>query len=144
MTVDIQKSILSSLYTTLTADTTLKAAMGGTVRLYPVWAEVDAEFPYLVNKLDLRGTEFFPNQTGTYLVDIWSDSTNAEETLAIRKRIVELLDELQFDTTEAVNGKIWKQTDGFIPETTPGIWHYTIQFNIRFYRKSETGVIIGR
>lgn len=146
MTLDIQRSLLTALYTRLTTDDTLVSAMGGTVRLYPVWAEVDAEFPYLVQRIDLRedNKEFFPNQLGTYYVDIWSDSPNANELLDIRKRLIELLDEYQFDTTEAVNCKLWKQTDGFVPETEPDIWHYAMQFNIHFYRKSETSAIISR
>jgi len=146
MTVkDSQKSILDYIYTLLTSDATLKAAMGGTVNLYHTWATPDATFPYLVNRLDIRSTEFFPNQISTYYIDIWSDNSDSNaEVLPIRQRIIGLIDELQFDTTECVNGKIWKQTDGFIPETEPDIWHYTMQFNLRFYRKSETSVIISR
>ena len=147
MTVkDSQKSILDYIYTLLTSDATLKAAMGGTVRLFHTVATPDAEFPYLVNRLDIRSTGFFPNQISTYYLDIWSDNPDSNaEVLPIRKRILELIDELQFDTTECVNGKIWKDNaDGFIPEPEPNIWHYAMQFNLRFYRKSETSVIISR
>jgi len=144
MTLDIQESLFTKLYTTLTADATLKTAMGGTVRLYPVWAKTDATFPYLVHRIDMRVGGIFPESIGTYLLDIWSDSPNASEIVAIRKRIFELLDQLQFNTTEVKNVTIRIQTDGFVPETEEGIWHYTFQFSISLWRYSETVYIISR
>ncbi len=142
--VDTQESLLTSLYTTLTADDTLKTAMGGSVRLYPVWAVPDAEFPYLVHRIDMRAGEIFPERIGTYLLDIWSNSPSASEILAIRKRIIELLDELQFNTTEVKNVKVKLETDGFIGEDTSDIWHYAMMFNLSLWRQSETVVIISR
>ena len=144
MTLDIQESLLTKLYTTLTADTTLQTAMGGTVRLYPVWAKTDATFPYLVHRIDMRVGGIFPEAIGTYLLDIWSDSPNAAEIVLIRKRIIELLDQVQFNTTEVKNVTIRIQTDGFVPETEEGIWHYTFQFSISLWRYSETVYIISR
>lgn len=142
--VDTQESLLTYIYGILTADSTLKTAMGGTVRLYPVWAVPDAVFPYLVHRLEMRASEPFPVRFGTYLLDIWSNSSIATEIVAIRKRIIELLDELQFNTTEVKNVKIQLQTDGFIPEIEPDIWHYAIQFSLSLWRQSETLIIINR
>jgi len=137
VTLDTQESVLTAVYTLLVADTTLKTAMGGTVRLYPVWAPPDATFPYLVNRLDMIASDPFPARAGTYIVDIWSNSVAASEIVAIRKRLIELLDEYMFNTTDVKNIKLMLQTDGFIPETEPDIWHYTIQFNVRLWRQSE-------
>ncbi len=133
MTVDTQKSILTYIYTRLTTDATLVTACGGTVRLYPVWATPDAAFPYLVNRIDLSGwsVDYSPLRTGTYIIDLWSDSTNADEVLAIRNEVKRLLNGLEFSTAEVDMAKIWLQTDGFIPEETQNIWHYTMQFNLR-------------
>ena len=141
---DTYESLLTQLYTILTADDTLKTAMGGSVSLYPVWAVPDAEFPYLVHRIDMRAGDIFPERIGTYLLDIWSDSPSASEILAIRKCLVELLDELEFNTTEVKNVKVKLETDGFIPEDTPDIWHYAMQFNLSLWRQSETSVIISR
>jgi len=144
-TVDTQKSILTYLFNLLTADDDLEAAMGGVVRLYPVWAVPDAEFPYLVHRLDFKSAgETYAVRKGTYYLDIWSDSPNANEALAIRKRIIELLDELVFNTVEALRVHLETQTDGFIPETEPGIWHYATQWNAIFVRKAEAEAIDGR
>ena len=132
MTVDIQKSLLGYIYTLLTADATLMTACGGTVRLYPVWAEPDAVFPYLVDRIDFTGwvNEYSPIRNGKYLIDLWSYSPNADSILAIRKEVNRLLNGLKFTTAEVDVARLWLQTDGFVPESTQGIWHYTMQFNI--------------
>jgi hypothetical protein len=132
MTVDTQKSLLTSIYNLLTADAALKAACGGTVRLYPVWAEPDATFPYLVHRIDFQGwvSEYNPLREGKYLIDLWSYSVNADEILAIRTEVLRLLNGLTFSTTEVDVARTWLQTDGFVPESTQGIWHYAMQFTI--------------
>lgn len=144
MTLDTQKSILTYLWNLLTGDTDLEKAMGGTIRCYLTWAEPDAVFPYLVHRIDIAPAEPFPMRQATYYLDIWSDNPNADEILAIRKLIIELLDELEPATAEIAGARLWLQTDGFIPETEQGIWHYALMFNLRYYRVSETTAIIGR
>lgn len=147
--IDTQKSIMTYLWGVLTGDTTgatsLQALMGGAVRLYLTWAVPDADFPYLVHRLDISAdSDAFPIRQATYYLDIWSYSTKADEILSIRKRIIELLDELGFTTAEVGGARLWLQTDGFIPETEQDIYHYAMQFNLRYYRKSETAAIISR
>lgn len=142
--IDTQKSLITQLYTYLTGDAALKAAMGGTVRCYLVWAITDAVLPYLVHRLDIRESDVWPIRQATYTLDIWSASDNADEITAIRKAIVEELDELIFDTTENDHCKITLFSDGFIPELEEGIWHISMLFNIRFYRKGEVAAIIAR
>ncbi len=144
MVLDTQKSLLTYLYNLLTTSSDLQTAMGGTVRLYLTWAVPDAAFPYLVYRVDVAAAEPFPMRQATLYLDIWSDSPNADETLAIRKLVIELLDELELSTTEIEALRIWLQADAFIPESDQGIWHYALQFNLRYYRKSETAAIIAR
>ena len=145
MTVDTQKSLLTYIYNLLTDDTDLKAAMGGTVRCYPVWAEPDATFPYLVQRLDItREPGTFVVKRATYYLDIWSDSPNADEALAIRERLIQLLDELVFDTDDVSLVHIEIMSDGFIPETEQGIWHYATMWEFIYRRDSEASAIEGR
>ena len=145
MTVDTQQSLITEIYDTLTADTTLKGLCGGEVRLYPVWAKSNAAFPYLVQRADSRAIDdFFPMRRGTLIIDLWSDSPNASEVLSIRKGVIEILDELDFSVTEINHCRISLETDGFIPETDENIWHYSLQFGLRFYRKTEAAAIIGK
>ena len=144
VSVDTQLSLLTYLYDLLTKDEDLKTFMGDEVRLYLTWAETDAAFPYLVHRVDIAPAEPYMVRQATYYLDIWSATANALEALAIRARLIQLLDELQFSTEEAVGCRLWLQTDGFIPETEESIWHYAIQFNLRYYRQGETEEIIGR
>lgn len=144
MTVDTQRSLITQLYTYLTTDTALKTAMGGTVRCYLTWAKTDVVLPYLVHRIDMSAGIPFPERNATYYLDIWSASDDANEVTAIRKAIIELLDEVEFNTTEVKNCKLRLQTDGFIPEPEEGIYHYALQFNLSLWRQSETLIIINR
>lgn len=145
MTVDIQESLLTSIYNTLTTDEALKAAMGGTVRLMPVWASPDTVFPYLVHRIDMaKLADWSPQDKATYLLDIWSDSPNAEEILDIRMIIMGLLDGLDSSTDETTEFFIWRQTDGFVPEVEQGIWHYACQFNLKWLKDAQVGATLKR
>jgi len=145
MATDIQKSLLTYIYDLLTTDASLMSAMGGSVRLYLTWATPDAELPYLVQRLDMGIlADWSPVARCTYLLDIWSDSSNAEEILAIRALLMGLLDGLDFSTDETSECYLWIQTDGFIPEPEPGIWHYTCQFNLKWVNDSKIGVTLKR
>ena len=145
MTVDLQKSLMTYIWNLLTTDTALKAAMGDTVRCYLTWAEENAAFPYLVHRLDIRkepGTHVI--RKATYYLDIWSDSDNADEILAIRERLIQLLDELVFSTDDVSLVHIEIGTDGFVPESEQGIWHYATMWDWIFRRDSEATSIEGR
>lgn len=145
MTVDTQASLLTSIYNLLTGDPDLKAAMGETVRLYPVWATPDAAFPYLVHRIDINrepGTHVV--QGAIYYLDIWSDSPNMLEIAAIRKLLIGLLDELVFNTADVSLVHIEIMSDSFIPEPEQGIWHYATMWEWIFRRDSEAAAIEGR
>lgn len=145
MTVDIQKSLLTYIHTLLTTDDDLKAAMGSTVRLFPIWAAPDSAFPYLVHRIDMGiGADWSPEARCSYYLDIWSDSPNAEEILAIRELIMSLLDGLIFSTDETTDCHLWIQTDAFIPEIEPGIFHYACMFNLKWINDAKVGVMLKR
>ena len=131
--MDLHKRILTQLYATLTDDSTLQSAMGGSVNLHLTWATPDATFPYLVHKLDLVNiTDWSPERRGDYLIDIWSDSPNADEILAIRDQIMTLVHNLYYSAVSEHDGLwFWRQSDMFVPEPEAGIWHYNITFNMK-------------
>jgi len=133
---DLQASLITALYNWLRQDDTLLGLMG-TFALYLVWAKTDAALPYLVHRLDLRTGDIWPERKGTYTLDIWSYSPSATEITAIRKRLIELLDRLQFYTDEVKNVKLNLSSDGFVPSNEPEIWHYSLLFDISLWRQSE-------
>lgn len=144
MAVDTQLSFLGALYDILTTDASLKAAMGGTVRLYPVQATPDTVMPYMVHRLDISGGEPFPLRDGTYVIDIFSDSATIDEITAIRRLVIGLVDERIVTTADIQSARLWLQTDGFVQELEEGVWHYVLQLNVRWYRKGEAAAILAR
>jgi len=149
MSHDIQTSFLTYVHGILTADATLKAAMGGTVRLYPVWAVSDPTTPYLVHRIEFQANfGEWVTRSGTYILDIWSTTDSAAEALAIKDRITTLLDELSFNTTDTVKiltgCRLWSQTEGLISEEDESIWHYMTQWNFRGARAIEVTNIVNR
>ncbi len=142
--MDIQESLLTAVYTLLTEDSTLQSRMGGTVRLYPIMAVPDAEFPYLVHKIDMTNPDYNPVVRCTYVLDIWSYSPSAEEVLDIKERVEALLEDLDSSTDETSDFWMWLQTHGFVAESSEGIWHYTCQFNLRYVRDAQIGVLLKR
>lgn len=145
MTVDVRRSLVNYLWTLLTDDTALKEDMGGTVRCYLDKAKADAEFPYLVHRLDIRMEEgTFVVQRATYYLDIWSDSNSAEEITAIRERLVQLLDQLVFSTDDVKSVHIEFLSDSDVPTDEQGIWHYAMIWELIFRRDSEATSIEAR
>ena len=145
MTVDTQMSLLTYLWNLITTDPDIRIAMGRKIYLlHHTWAKPNATFPYMVHRIDIAPAEPFPMRQATYYLDIWSDSDDTDEILAIRALIIALLDELEPATDEIAGGRLWLQTEGFIPETEQGIFHYATQWNLRYYRVAETASIIGR
>ena len=143
--MDIVESLMRAIYNLLTDDTTLKSRMGGTVRLYPVWAPPDASFPYLVHRLDVRPlADWSPQSKSTYLLDIWSYSPSAREILDIRERLMALLDGLDSSTDETSEYWLYKQGDGFVPESTEEIWHYAMMFFLKYTNDAQVGVLLKR
>ena len=151
MALDIDKAITDYIYNLLTDDTeraaaALKAEMGGTVRMAYNMATPDTKFPYLVHRIALSADTFYPMGGGVYYLDIWSDSPNGDEALAIRKLIMNIIDEIEFDTAldEATRVRVVWQADTFVVEAEQYIWHRAMMFNLYYFRDAEIAVIDAR
>jgi hypothetical protein len=142
---DTQIALLKAIYAELSQDATLITLMGSKPRIYHGHAKANAEMPYIVHKIEMSSIgDPFPIRQGAYIVNIWSSSQKADEALNIRKRVIELLDELnlEVDSGEAIATRIWLQTEGFVDDDV--MYHYALQFNIRYYRAAEVYSIITR
>ena len=143
--MDINESLLTSIYSRLTQDNTLKSLMGGSVHMYLTWSPAEAAFPYLVHRLDMsRIADWNLKLRFTYLVDIWSYSTNADEVFDIHEQIMNLLDDYQGVTSDGIDFWLWKQTSGLVPEEEEGIFHLACQFNLRCIDSDEIGILLRR
>jgi hypothetical protein len=107
--------------------------------------------PYICHLFDsLRANDGeWVTRSGTYMVHVWSAGNKADEALAIRDRIVTLLDQQSWDIksgeTEYVTAlRLWLQTEGPVMEDTEDVWHYICQFNVRLLRRGEINSILAR
>jgi len=142
--IAIEKLILNELWDILTLDETLAGLMGGTVNLYLEQAPPDSPFPYMVHRIELRNiTDYSPERQGTYLVDLWSNSPNADEVLSICDRVDELIHNAEFETLELDEVWLWRQAETPVPDE-PGIRHRNLQFNIRYLRLADAANILRR
>lgn len=145
MTVDVRRSLINYLWSRLTTDSALKTLMGASFRCYWPIADEDASFPYLVHRLPISAEPgAYPVQRGTYYLDIWSDSDDGSEITSIRERIIELLDELDFSTSDIGVAHLAFFSDDDIPTGERGIWHFAMIFSMIFRRDSEASSIEGR
>ena len=142
--MDTHASFLTYIWNLLTTDSDLQTAMGGTVRLYSDWAQPDAAFPYMVHRMSIGTSEPFPMRQATYYIDIWTDEDGRDGLSNIRERLIELLDETEPNTTEIKAARLWLQAEDDGPEIEQYIWHYAMQFNLRYYRASEVNSILSR
>lgn len=141
--MDLELSIISALYNSLTGDSDIQTALGGEVRLFLVFPDEESpELPYLVHRLAHKRGESVVVRPAVYYLDLWDYSDTADRVYAARAAIIKLLDlkTLAIPGGEAEFVRVRLQDDGFIPEETPKIWHYAFQFEIRYVRSAELTV----
>jgi hypothetical protein len=139
--VETQQAVIISLYTRLTGDATLEAALGA-VDLYFVMAPQDPEMPYMVHRLDLNGDLF--HGTNTYLLDLWDYYETPDRVNSALDRIKQLLHGWRFTTAsgEAVGLVEWF-SGAFIPSDGEKVWHMATQWVIRFVAAQDVTNIVG-
>jgi Protein of unknown function (DUF3168) len=141
--MDMHEVILTKIYSTLTADTTLKTLMGGTVRLFPDKAPPDTVFPYLVYHLDMtQKADWSLEVICPLIINIWSAQPTLDECLDIRDRLATLLDGLD-TTNEGVEFWIWEQTRGPSEEDL-NPRHYIYHLNLKWIKTAQIGVLLKR
>lgn len=143
MPEETSQAVTVALYDRLTTDATLKATLGGTVRLHLVMAPQDADMPYLVHRLDLNGELFLG--TNTYLLDLWDYNESPERLLEALDRIKVLLHEWGVATasSEIGAGRMEWFSGAFIPTDGERVWHYATQWSIRFGAVRDRASIVG-
>jgi len=135
--MDTLQAVIEALWTRLTTDATLNALFpGGTAICFLEWAEQDADFPYLVVRLDTASDEFMEH--GDFVVDIWDKASEADRALNIRGRVRQLLYNYAFTTAggEVGAARLGRaRLDQAIPDEEPDVWRREITFPVRFFDK---------
>lgn len=113
---------------------------GGDPAIYDTWAEQDVEFPYVIITYNFPVGNHWAKKSGIFNVDIFTKGNSSVEAEKIKERIAELWDRKQFSSDESGPGiRPYLDVDGIIPEDTPEIVHWNMQFNIVFWRKAFIG-----
>jgi len=150
--MDVKAALITALAEHLMADPTLKelfkldGEVEGTVRVRYQWAVQDENFPYLVHTADLLTQEDWLTSEASYVLDIWDHGQNASRMLAIRERLLELLnrERLALAGGEATGIRIYYDGESEVPEPEPEIWRLTTSWTIRFFRDAEVSAIQAR
>lgn len=144
---DTVNAIITAIWTILTGDETLQGLCGGTVRCYFPFSTSNPDFPYLNHNLK---PDVIPAQwsmvNADYFLDIWEYSDTATSTLAIRDRIITLLDQRAITTasSEITAGRLRLNNGGFVDTDQEHVWHYPTMWTFRYARKQEIANILGR
>jgi len=156
---ETQNPLLTNIYSYLKGDEDLQELTENPNRpvgedwLHLELASKDASFPYLVHRIVNDYTGLILVANATYWLDIWDYNTTRTKILAIRGRIIALLDQKNLPVTITENGEEVKKicnarfyiaADEPIPEETEGILRRTMRFDVRYDRKVEIEQILER
>jgi len=146
--VDTNQAIITAIYTILTGDTgtgSLTSIMG-TVALYLVMAQENADMPYLVHSLSIGEGSKQSLRLAVYKIDLWDYSPTATRIFQMRDRIIYLLDEQRLTPPDGEFGaaRMVLTLDEPMETDADDVWRYHIRFDIEFERVREILAVIGR
>lgn len=160
--MDTIHAFVYAIYYYLKDDSDLAADFDGSTEwLHHVMAAKDAPFPYLVHRISSRSEDPWVMRQGVYDLDVWDYARTADRVYRIRKHLVRLLDRAVIglreggtfltcfqpgaipDKPELVAARLYMDTDGWVPDNTELIWHYSFAFDMRYTRSLEeiSGII---
>lgn len=131
------------LYTALASDEELVAMLAhsvfGTPAIYDGHAHDDSPLPYLV----YRWQHYIGNHFGKYAsaltIDVWTDGASSIDAENIRNRIIEILDRQRFEADEAGQVRVYLSNDILLPEDSPTITHWSVEFDVVHWRRAFIG-----
>lgn len=111
--------------------------------VYSDWAERDVKFPYVVNIYRFPIGNHWAKKSGILNSDIFTKGNSSIEAENIKGKIIELLDRKIFVSDESGPIRVYLNIDSIIPEDTPGVCHWNIEFNVVFWRKKFINQLVS-
>src|SRR5690606_30621412 len=107
--------------------------------LYLDWAERDAPFPYLVHSLETDPQQPWAIEQGRYTIDIWDYGPNKNRLLAIRSRVITLLNRypLVIPGEGAAAFRMFKGRDRPRPTDADDVHRRSMEWRFRYVAQSE-------
>ena len=103
--------------------------------IYDIWAERDVKFPYIINTYRFPEGNHWAKKSGVLNSDIFTKGNSSIEAESIKDRVIFLLDRRIFESDESGSIRVYLNMDGVMPEDTPEVVHWNIEFSVVFWRK---------
>ena len=140
---DIVQTLIEETQALLAADTDLLAIVKnpgedvGVLRFHHVWAPPNCTFPYMTAEVTLRpiGTED-GYQEGELRVDVWDASPTSLRMLAMRKRVLGLLNRRIINADECA-ARVGQGGDFDLSQPEVEVWRRSIGWPLRVYPTAE-------
>ena len=142
--------VIEVLNKVLIDDDLLKAMLASAIfdedapAIYDTWAEQDVKFPYMVVTYRFPTGNHWAKKSGIANVDIFTEGSSTIEAEKIKDRVMELWDRRRFVSEESGPAiRLYSNSDGVMPEDTPNVVHWNIEFNVVFWRKEFISQLIS-
>ena len=151
--MDLRQALVTAVYDRLTTDVTLKelsklpGELVGTVRLVNGMPLPDTEFPYLTHRFALAvNDESWALADGIWYVDLWDHQPDSERLLAMRHRVITLMDWLILQPAggeiKAAQLRLVRDEDG--PTDAADVFRLMMQFGLYLDRQVEVEAVLTR
>ena len=151
--MDLRRALVTLFYTELTTDPALQALfilpgeVAGTVRMTNGMPPPDQKFPYLTHRLALAvDSASWALADGLWYLDIWDHQPDEERLLAIRQRIITLMDWQLFQPPggEVVVAELRLVRDADGPTDAADVFRLMLQWELHLDRQVEIEAILAR
>lgn len=145
--MDLRQALVTLVYTELTTDVALQGIVGGTVRMVNGMPLPDTEFPYLTHRFALAvNPDSWAFAEGVWYLDIWDHQPDEDRLLAIRHRIITLIDWQLFeppgDEIKVAEFRLLRDEDG--PTDAADVFRLMMQWELYLDRQVEVEAILSR
>jgi len=150
VTPSMLEGMLTAFWNMITTDAELQELLDRKIKVFPSWAERDAQFPYIIHRFELNPLIPMALREASYFVHIWDYKDRADRLLQIRDHIIRIIDDKHFDvntngqaiapgtgrpgTLLAESVRTFSDTEQFVQKEDQNIWQYVIVFHVRFGR----------
>lgn len=105
--------------------------------IYDTWGDQNTPFPYIIITYSFPKGNHWAKKSGVCNVDIFTKGNSSIPAQTIKEKVEELWDRQLFSSDESGPAiRPYLEADGIIPEDTPEVVHWNMEFNIVYWRKA--------
>lgn len=116
----------------------------GDPAIYDSWAEQDVKFNYMIITYRFPAGDHWAKKSGVCNVDIFTKGPSTIEAENIKEKVMELWDRKRFSSDESGPAiRLYSNVDGVIPEDSPSVCHWNVEFSVIFWRQKFISQLIS-